>query len=113
MAVANAEVKVNKKKNWCICSPAPHPGSFRCRRHRMFYQWGRRGILQQQQERVPAPKQEAEAEKGVEGNKKKWCICSPTTHPGSFRCRHHCMNYQLGTMRTSHHTSSLVRHTST
>ncbi|KAF2304878.1 hypothetical protein GH714_039248 [Hevea brasiliensis] len=24
----------------------------------------------------------------------KWCVCSPTRHPGSFRCRHHHADYE-------------------
>ncbi|TYH12534.1 hypothetical protein ES288_A06G075100v1 [Gossypium darwinii] len=26
----------------------------------------------------------------------KWCMCSPTKHPGSFRCRHHHADYVWG-----------------
>ncbi|KAL4179768.1 hypothetical protein AMTRI_Chr13g121730 [Amborella trichopoda] len=37
---ATAEAKVEEKKTWCICSPTTHPGSFRCRYHRKYYQWG-------------------------------------------------------------------------
>ncbi|GFP88884.1 hypothetical protein PHJA_001032100 [Phtheirospermum japonicum] len=29
-------------KEVCVCSPTSHPGSFRCRRHRVEYQWVRR-----------------------------------------------------------------------
>ncbi|CAI0461681.1 unnamed protein product [Linum tenue] len=25
----------------------------------------------------------------VGGNGMRWCVCSPMTHPGSFRCRYH------------------------
>ncbi|KAL4188840.1 hypothetical protein AMTRI_Chr08g204030 [Amborella trichopoda] len=32
--------KVEEKKTWCICSPTRHPGSFRCRYHHKYYQWG-------------------------------------------------------------------------
>lgn len=36
----------------------------------------------------------------------KQCVCSPTHHPGSFRCRQHHADYkwaaQLGTNRTTH-----------
>ena len=28
----------------------------------------------------------------VSSNKKKWCMCSPSTHPGSFRCSLHKKN---------------------
>ncbi|CAN1822483.1 hypothetical protein LINPERHAP1_LOCUS29987 [Linum perenne] len=30
-----------------------------------------------------------DAERQVRGEGRKWCVCSPTTHPGSFRCRYH------------------------
>ncbi|KAL3511803.1 hypothetical protein ACH5RR_024520 [Cinchona calisaya] len=31
---------------------------------------------------------------GADGGVVKQCICSPTTHPGSFRCRYHLTEYQ-------------------
>ncbi|KAG7018368.1 hypothetical protein SDJN02_20236, partial [Cucurbita argyrosperma subsp. argyrosperma] len=30
----------------------------------------------------------------VSWNKKKWCMCSPSTHPGSFRCSLHKKNWR-------------------
>ncbi|KAL8043168.1 hypothetical protein ABFX02_09G100600 [Erythranthe guttata] len=27
----------------CVCSPSSHPGSFKCRHHRVEYQWVSRG----------------------------------------------------------------------
>lgn len=30
---------------------------------------------------------------GSGGGLIKQCVCSPTTHPGSFRCRHHHAQY--------------------
>ncbi|KAI3962603.1 hypothetical protein MKW98_008470 [Papaver atlanticum] len=29
--------------------------------------------------------------------KVQYCLCSPTQHPGSFRCKHHQNGYQWGT----------------
>ncbi|KAK6795837.1 hypothetical protein RDI58_009292 [Solanum bulbocastanum] len=28
------------------------------------------------------------------GTRKFQCVCSPTIHPGSFRCRHHRADYK-------------------
>uniref|UniRef100_A0A3Q7FTF6 Uncharacterized protein n=1 Tax=Solanum lycopersicum TaxID=4081 RepID=A0A3Q7FTF6_SOLLC len=28
------------------------------------------------------------------GTRKFQCVCSPTIHPGSFRCRHHHADYK-------------------
>ncbi|PIA65068.1 hypothetical protein AQUCO_00100507v1 [Aquilegia coerulea] len=33
---------------------------------------------------------------GVAGLISKQCLCSPTKHPGSFRCRQHHSEYQWG-----------------
>ncbi|KAH7865500.1 hypothetical protein Vadar_007465 [Vaccinium darrowii] len=33
---------------------------------------------------------------GGGGGDVKQCICSPTRHPGSFRCRHHHAEYEWG-----------------
>ncbi|XAR53324.1 hypothetical protein NMG60_11021845 [Bertholletia excelsa] len=30
------------------------------------------------------------------GGRLKQCVCSPTRHPGSFRCRHHRSEYVWG-----------------
>ncbi|GMI83952.1 hypothetical protein HRI_002064500 [Hibiscus trionum] len=30
------------------------------------------------------------------GSMIKRCLCSPTKHPGSFRCRHHITDYAWG-----------------
>ncbi|KAB2019296.1 hypothetical protein ES319_D08G288600v1 [Gossypium barbadense] len=30
------------------------------------------------------------------GSMVKRCLCSPTKHPGSFRCRHHIAEYAWG-----------------
>ncbi|KAL7114162.1 hypothetical protein ACP275_04G102800 [Erythranthe tilingii] len=35
-----------------------------------------------------------EANTGGGGGIAKVCVCSPTGHPGSFRCRHHHGEYQ-------------------
>ncbi|RCV27629.1 hypothetical protein SETIT_5G339600v2 [Setaria italica] len=29
-------------RHYCVCSPTAHRGSFRCRWHRVGYEWGRR-----------------------------------------------------------------------
>lgn len=31
---------------------------------------------------------------GVGGGGMRRCVCSPTNHPGSFRCRHHHAEYE-------------------
>ncbi|KAK8568678.1 hypothetical protein V6N13_106575 [Hibiscus sabdariffa] len=33
---------------------------------------------------------------GGGGSMIKRCLCSPTKHPGSFRCRHHIAEYAWG-----------------
>ncbi|KAJ8773470.1 hypothetical protein K2173_004300 [Erythroxylum novogranatense] len=41
-----------------------------------------------------------DADDGVSGGRgdgaceKKMCICSPTNHPGSFKCKHHRREYK-------------------
>ncbi|WCJ42444.1 serine-rich protein-related [Euphorbia peplus] len=37
----------------------------------------------------------AAANTGGGGVTKMYCICSPTTHPGSFRCRYHIAEYNF------------------
>ncbi|KAM3246094.1 hypothetical protein P3L10_007861 [Capsicum annuum] len=32
--------------------------------------------------------------RGGAGTRRLQCVCSPTTHPGSFRCRHHHADYK-------------------
>uniref|UniRef100_A0A3Q7GZM0 Uncharacterized protein n=1 Tax=Solanum lycopersicum TaxID=4081 RepID=A0A3Q7GZM0_SOLLC len=43
----------------------------------------------------------------AEAGTMKQCVCSPTHHPGSFRCRHHHADYkwaaQQGTIKTADH----------
>ncbi|PIN10820.1 hypothetical protein CDL12_16591 [Handroanthus impetiginosus] len=34
------------------------------------------------------------AARGGGGTTTKVCVCSPTSHPGSFRCRQHHVEYQ-------------------
>ncbi|KAI9128966.1 hypothetical protein K1719_000449 [Acacia pycnantha] len=48
---------------------------------------GRRDVLQ------PPPRPVAAAPGERTGSVKKYCICSPTHHPGSFRCRQHRADY--------------------
>lgn len=31
-------------KQYCLCSPTQHPGSFRCRQHQAEYAWGGRTV---------------------------------------------------------------------
>ncbi|PON94547.1 hypothetical protein TorRG33x02_095820 [Trema orientale] len=31
-------------KQYCLCSPTQHPGSFRCRQHQAEYAWGGRTL---------------------------------------------------------------------
>lgn len=42
--------------------------------------------------RRPVVAREAAPGDGI-GSAKKYCLCSPTGHPGSFRCRQHHANY--------------------
>lgn len=44
------------------------------------------------QHEAPAPTGEGS---GGDGSI-KYCVCSPTRHPGSFRCRHHHAEYVWG-----------------
>ncbi|TQD99651.1 hypothetical protein C1H46_014787 [Malus baccata] len=39
---------------------------------------------------------EAAAGGGNGGGDTQWCLCSPTQHPGSFRCRQHHAEYVWG-----------------
>lgn len=69
------------------------------------------------------PHQQKQNSRPLQSNQKKTCMCSPTTHPGSFRCSlHKNMNQNRGhsnssSYRSSHHlnmrrsamTNSLVR----
>ncbi|OIS96554.1 hypothetical protein A4A49_08814 [Nicotiana attenuata] len=46
------------------------------------------------------------------GMKKFQCVCSPTKHPGSFRCRHHHSEYKwVAPLRTkpNHLAASVVK----
>ncbi|KAK9715320.1 hypothetical protein RND81_06G156800 [Saponaria officinalis] len=47
----------------------------------------------------PLNQQKAVAEGGGEG--RKVCLCSPTSHPGSFRCRYHHADYEWCRMKFS------------
>lgn len=71
---------------------------------------------------VVSPRQSRQSNRPVPSNQKKTCMCSPTTHPGSFRCSLHkntSRNYhQTGSYNRSSHqlnmrrsamTNSLVR----
>ena len=44
----------------------------------------------------------AAAEGGREGGGKQYCICSPTKHPGSFRCRLHRAGFRGKRQKPSH-----------
>ncbi|KAJ0030589.1 hypothetical protein Pint_13157 [Pistacia integerrima] len=68
------------------------------RRDLMLVQ-GRWFVLQRSTVAVPAAPTEAAGEAGGGGSSGpiKQCICSPTRHPGSFRCRlHHAAEYVWG-----------------
>ncbi|XVE54291.1 hypothetical protein DITRI_Ditri03aG0069000 [Diplodiscus trichospermus] len=43
-----------------------------------------------------SPRTGAARETGGAGSVTKPCLCSPTKHPGSFRCRHHHAEYVWG-----------------
>ncbi|KAL9224496.1 hypothetical protein vseg_000522 [Gypsophila vaccaria] len=45
---------------------------------------------------VVGPPQAAE---GGSGEGRKVCLCSPTSHPGSFRCRYHHAEYEWCRMK--------------
>ncbi|KAL8223377.1 hypothetical protein R6Q57_018854 [Mikania cordata] len=46
---------------------------------------------------ISQPPRTAVAEDGqTRGTMKAVCLCSPTTHPGSFRCRNHHTEYVWG-----------------
>lgn len=53
---------------------------------------------------VVSPRQSRQSNRPVPSNQKKTCLCSPTTHPGSFRCSLH-----KNTNRNDHHTGSYNR----
>ncbi|KAL3721019.1 hypothetical protein ACJRO7_005783 [Eucalyptus globulus] len=40
-----------------------------------------------------AANEEARGNGGSGGGTANWCLCSPTAHPRSFRCRYHQSNY--------------------
>nr|XP_009786429.1 PREDICTED: uncharacterized protein LOC104234552 [Nicotiana sylvestris] len=47
------------------------------------------------------------------GMRKFQCVCSPTKHPGSFRCRHHHSDYKwvapLGIKPSNHLGTSVAK----
>ncbi|KAL8250157.1 hypothetical protein R6Q59_033850 [Mikania micrantha] len=48
------------------------------------------------QAEMTVARQQAVVDGGEEARRtKKQCLCSPTLHPGSFRCRHHHSEYVL------------------
>ncbi|KAK4374760.1 hypothetical protein RND71_005437 [Anisodus tanguticus] len=50
---------------------------------------GQRGVAREQVSRVSNENGSAAA-----GMMKQYCVCSPTNHRGSFRCRHHHADYK-------------------
>jgi len=42
---------------------------------------------------------------GYGGGGRGSCVCAPTTHPGSFRCKHHRHAYNLGTAASAAQTT--------
>ncbi|KAI4376622.1 hypothetical protein MLD38_014364 [Melastoma candidum] len=47
------------------------------------------------------PRRAAEKHEAQGGSGTRWCLCSPTRHAGSFRCRHHRGEYAFGRGRRS------------
>ncbi|KAL8230356.1 hypothetical protein R6Q57_000134 [Mikania cordata] len=45
------------------------------------------------QAEMTVARQQAVVDGGEDARTKKQCLCSPTLHPGSFRCRHHYSEY--------------------
>ncbi|CAI0543239.1 unnamed protein product [Linum tenue] len=45
---------------------------------------------------------------GDGGGGMRWCVCSPTTHPGSFRCRYHRAGYVWGAAAGAAASRSMV-----
>ncbi|OIT34267.1 PREDICTED: uncharacterized protein LOC109244919 [Nicotiana attenuata] len=53
------------------------------------------------------PHQQKQNSRPLQSNQKKTCMCSPTTHPGSFRCSlHKNMNQNRGHSNSSSYRSS-------
>nr|ABK25772.1 unknown [Picea sitchensis] len=49
--------------------------------------------------RLISPRSEEETAEG--SGKNKFCLCSPTNHAGSFRCRLHRSSYKWGRRRSA------------
>uniref|UniRef100_A0A2C9W3Q9 Uncharacterized protein n=1 Tax=Manihot esculenta TaxID=3983 RepID=A0A2C9W3Q9_MANES len=55
-----------------------------------------RWLVFQAVETTGAEPARTETSGGDGGGSMKKCVCSPTRHPGSFRCRHHHGDYEWG-----------------
>ncbi|KAB5514276.1 hypothetical protein DKX38_028182 [Salix brachista] len=72
-----------------------HPGVPRASRNLVVYRrWLVLQAAETETEHAPA-EVAATGGSGGAGSTKK-CLCSPTRHPGSFRCRHHRSDYVWG-----------------
>ncbi|KAI8544421.1 hypothetical protein RHMOL_Rhmol08G0295300 [Rhododendron molle] len=47
-------------------------------------------------QQAPIEQSRVATSEGGGGGEAKKCVCSPTRHPGSFRCRHHHADYEWG-----------------
>ncbi|KAK6787460.1 hypothetical protein RDI58_015985 [Solanum bulbocastanum] len=85
-----------------MCYPRERPGRF------IPPDEGQRGVAREQVE-IQVISREVSNGNGssAEAGMMKQCVCSPTQHPGSFRCRHHHADYkwaaQLGTNKINDH----------
>lgn len=76
---------------FCVCAPATHPDSFKCRLHRATSSSYMRTVVSSS-----APK--------------KPCLCAPATHPGSFKCRLHratTSSHTKSVLSSAHHISGV------
>ncbi|OAY27324.1 hypothetical protein MANES_16G116800v8 [Manihot esculenta] len=74
-----------------MCNPA-----VRFISHRAFVEERRWLVFQAVDTVTEQPRTETAAVGGATGGSIGRCICSPTRHPGSFRCRHHRADYAWG-----------------
>lgn len=68
---------------------------------------GRWFVLQTSSAAAEQPPTEVTGEAGGGGGGPiKQCVCSPTRHPGSFRCRHHHAEYVWGCRMTRNQSTT-------
>ncbi|KAF5748600.1 hypothetical protein HS088_TW04G00558 [Tripterygium wilfordii] len=70
-----------------------HPGVFLVSREDLV---GQQRWMVQQAGGVDGRRSQAAGEGGGFSGSIKQCLCSPTTHPGSFKCRKHHADYVWG-----------------